>query len=116
MQAQIEPLLQVFRSTPRFLLTSHARPDGDAIGSVLALAISSSSSAARSMLVLADPVPFIYRSLPDVDRIRRPRTSPSELPCILLECDGVARTGLAGLNGRMLINIDHHASGRAFGA
>jgi bifunctional oligoribonuclease and PAP phosphatase NrnA len=33
---------------------------------------------------------------------------------ILLECDGIARTSLAGLENRFLINIDHHTSGRAF--
>ncbi len=114
--ALIEPLLQVFRSTPRFLLTSHARPDGDAIGSVLALAAILEQIGCEVDTVLSDPVPLIYRSLPGVNRIRRASDVPSELPCILLECDGVERTGLTGLNDRMLINIDHHASGRAFGA
>ena len=37
------------------------------------------------------------------------------MAAILLECDGVERTGLLGLEGRRLINIDHHASGRPFG-
>ncbi|MEO6817970.1 MAG: bifunctional oligoribonuclease/PAP phosphatase NrnA, partial [Edaphobacter sp.] len=37
-EAQIEALLQAFRASPRFILTSHSRPDGDALGSVLALA------------------------------------------------------------------------------
>ncbi|WP_433969020.1 DHH family phosphoesterase [Tunturiibacter gelidiferens] len=35
-------------------------------------------------------------------------------PAILLECDSIIRTGLLGLEGRTLINIDHHASGRPF--
>ncbi len=112
----IEPLLQVFRSTPRFLLSSHARPDGDAIGSVLALASILEQIGCEVDAVLSDPVPLIYRSLPGVNRIRRASDVSSELPCILLECDGVERTGLTGLNDRLLINIDHHASGRAFGA
>jgi phosphoesterase RecJ-like protein len=33
---------------------------------------------------------------------------------ILLECDGIERSRLRGLDGKFLINIDHHASGRAF--
>jgi phosphoesterase RecJ-like protein len=33
---------------------------------------------------------------------------------ILLECDGIERTRLDGLENRFLINIDHHTSGRAF--
>ncbi|GAC1356556.1 MAG: bifunctional oligoribonuclease/PAP phosphatase NrnA [Acidobacteriaceae bacterium] len=114
--ALIEPLLQAFRSTPRFLLSSHARPDGDAIGSVLALAGILEQMGCEVDVVLADPVPLIYRSLPGVERIRQASTVPPEIPCILLECDGVDRTGIAGLSGRMLINIDHHASGRPFGS
>jgi phosphoesterase RecJ-like protein len=33
---------------------------------------------------------------------------------VLLECDSIERTGLKGLEGRFLINIDHHASGQNF--
>jgi phosphoesterase RecJ-like protein len=35
---------------------------------------------------------------------------------IVLECDCIERTGLLDIEGRILINIDHHASGRAFGS
>jgi len=113
--ALIAPLLQVFRSTPRFLLSSHARPDGDAIGSMLALACILEHIGCEVDLVLADPVPLIYRSLPGVERIRHTHDAASDLPCILLECDSTERSGLSGLSGRPLINIDHHASGRPFG-
>ncbi len=112
----IEPLLQAFRSTPRFVLTSHARPDGDAIGSVLALAGVLEQLGCEVDMVLADPVPLVYQSLPGVQRIRQTSHVLSDLPCVLLECDGTQRTGLTGLENRMLINIDHHASGRTFGA
>ena len=52
-------------------------------------------------IVLADPVPLIYRSLPGVERIRSNlATAPPPLPCILLECDSIDRTGLVGLDRR----------------
>ncbi len=111
----IEPLIQAFRSTPHFILSSHARPDGDAVGSVLALAGILEQMGCKVDVVLADPVPVIYRSLPGVERIRQATTAPPDIPCILLECDCVERTGITGLAGRFLINIDHHASGRPFG-
>ena len=114
--ALIEPLLQAFRSTPRFLLSSHARPDGDAVGSVLGLADVLRQMGCHVDVVLADPVPLIYQSLPGADRIRQSFSGPSDTPCILLECDSIERTGLPGLEGRILINIDHHSSGCAFGA
>ncbi len=114
--ALIAPLLHAFRSTPRFLLSSHARPDGDAVGSVLALAGVLEQLGCEVDIVLADPVPLIYQSLPGVDRIRHTSTVKPGGPCILLECDSIERTGLHGLDETFLINIDHHASGRPFGA
>jgi phosphoesterase RecJ-like protein len=117
--ARIDDLLTAFRSHPRFLLTSHTRPDGDAIGSVLALAEVLDQLGCQADVVFADPVPTTYLTLPNVDRIRHTPTAndvdPSgNTPAILLECDGIARTGLLGLEDRTLINIDHHASGRPF--
>jgi phosphoesterase RecJ-like protein len=72
-------------------------------------------------VVLADEIPIIYRTMPNLDRIRftsdaREVEPDLETPAILLECDGIPRTGMIGLEGRCLINIDHHASGRSFGA
>jgi phosphoesterase RecJ-like protein len=117
----IAALLTFFRSHRRLLLTSHARPDGDAIGSVLALAEVLDQLGCKAEVVLVDPIPYIYRTLPNLDRIHHTASAndvdpdPST-PAILLECDGIARTGLLGLEGRTLINIDHHASGRLFGS
>lgn len=117
--APIAALLDTLRSHPRFLITSHARPDGDAIGSVLAMAGILDQLGQEPVIVLADSIPYIYRTMPGVDRIHLATNvcliepDPS-VPAIVLECDGIARTGLAGLEGRKLINIDHHASGRNF--
>lgn len=120
-EAQIEALLEAFRASPRFILTSHARPDGDALGSVLALAEILDQMGRQTDVVFADPVPVIYRTLPNVDRIHHTPSAADiadhSIPAILLECDGIARTGLLGLDeDRPLINIDHHASGRHFAA
>lgn len=116
---QIAALVAAFRSHPRLLVTSHARADGDAIGSVLALAEILGQLGCMTDIVLADPVPHAYRTLPHVRSIHHV-ASASEIapdlnvPAVLLECDGIARTGLMGLEGRTLFNIDHHASGRRF--
>jgi phosphoesterase RecJ-like protein len=116
---QIAAVLAAFRAHPRFLLTSHARPDGDAIGSVLALAEVLDQLGCQVDIVFADPVPSTYSTLPNLHRIHHTPSAndidhDGNTPAILLECDGIARTGLLGLEGRTLINIDHHASGRPF--
>jgi phosphoesterase RecJ-like protein len=118
-EAQIAALLECFRQHPHFLITAHARPDGDAIGSILALAELLEQFGCTTDPVLVDPIPHIYRSLPGVHRIRQAATLTSDeplAPVIILECDCVARTGLAGLDNRFLLNIDHHLSGRNYGA
>jgi bifunctional oligoribonuclease and PAP phosphatase NrnA len=118
-EAQIAAILAAFRAHPRFLLTSHSRPDGDAIGSVLALAEILDQLGRHVDIVFADSVPVTYSTLPNVHRIHNAASANDivpdpHTPAILLECDGIARTGLLGLEGRTLINIDHHASGRPF--
>lgn len=121
MEEPIAALLESFRSHQRFLVTSHARPDGDAIGSSLAMAEILTRMDREAIVVLADEVPYIYHNLPNIDCVRfakdvRDVEPDLAIPAILLECDGIPRTGLAGLDGRILLNIDHHASGRHFGA
>jgi phosphoesterase RecJ-like protein len=99
----------------RFLLTSHARPDGDAVGSVLACWQILRQLGKEAQVVMADPVPVIYRPLPFADAIVQARQIQNGFDAaIILECDSVQRTRLEGLDGRFLINIDHHSSGRPF--
>ncbi len=99
----------------RFLVSAHARPDGDAIGSVLALSMLLRQLGKQAEVVLADPVPVIYRTLPCVGTIRQAdRVAGRYDAVILLECDSIARSRLGNLEGRFLANIDHHASGRPF--
>jgi bifunctional oligoribonuclease and PAP phosphatase NrnA len=114
-EASIATLLKTFRSTSRFLITSHARPDGDAVGSALAIAGVLNQLGCETRIVLADPPPIIYKSLPGIETIEvATSVDEDDTPAIILECDSTERTGLLGLKGRTLINIDHHASGRPY--
>jgi phosphoesterase RecJ-like protein len=112
--AVLQSLLALVRSQPRWIVTSHARPDGDAIGSSLAMAQILDQLGREVEVVLADPVPDIYLTLPQVDRIRH--SLYDQPAAIVLECDSIDRTGLPDLAGRLLVNIDHHSSGREYAA
>ena len=99
----------------RFVLTSHSRPDGDAIGSVLACGAVLRQMGKRAEVVMRDPVPAIYRALPFADAVIQAPYVPNDYEAaIILECDSLQRTALSGWDGRFLINIDHHCSGRPF--
>ena len=101
----------------RFLLTSHARPDGDSIGSQLAMAYALEALGKQVRLVNADAAPDHYREFPGVDRIEIASSSNAEADAlIVMECSDLARTGVAGLDQHFIINIDHHAGNRMYGA
>lgn len=111
----IQAVLNAIERGQRFLVSAHARPDGDAIGSMLACAMILEQVGKQVDMISCDRVPLIYRSLPCSSTIRLTDRVTGEYDAvILLECDGIERSRLRGLEGRFLINIDHHASGRNF--
>lgn len=111
----IHTVLNAIERGERFLVTAHARPDGDAVGSMLACAMILEQLGKHVEMVSCDRVPLIYRSLPCSSKIRQTaRVEGRYDAVIMLECDGIERSRLLGLESRFLINIDHHVSGRPF--
>jgi len=111
----VQDVLRQIEQRDRFVLTSHARPDGDAIGSALACCQILRAMGKRADVVLHDGVPRIYRALPFADQVMQAdRVGGIYEAAIILECDSIHRTRLEGLEDRFLISIDHHVSGRPF--
>jgi phosphoesterase RecJ-like protein len=101
----------------RFLLTSHSRPDGDSIGSQLAMAFALDALGKEVRIVNIDAAPDHYLDFPGMERVEI--ASQADGPAdavIVMECSDLARTGVTGLDGRFIINIDHHAGNRMYGA
>jgi bifunctional oligoribonuclease and PAP phosphatase NrnA len=114
----LQEVLQSIDQRRDFVLTSHARPDGDAIGSVLAAGQMLRELGKRVDIVLSDGVPGIYHGLPTWETVQqKQRIAGGYEAALILECDSVKRTGVEGLDegGRFLINIDHHSSAKPFG-
>ncbi len=108
-------ILQEIGRRERFVLTSHARPDGDAIGSALACCEILKKMGKQAEVVLNGPVPHIYQPLPFAGAIINAQSINGQYEAaILLECDSIQRAALQGLEHQFLINIDHHVSGRPF--
>jgi len=111
----ITQVLQEIERRKQFVLTSHARPDGDAVGSVLACSQILRHMGKETEVILKDGVPHIYRTLPFADTVVQSQWATDHYDtAILLECDGIERTAIKGLENRFLINIDHNTSGRPF--
>src|ERR671913_706068 len=102
----------------RFLITSHARPDGDSIGSQLAMAFALDALGKDVRIVNSDPAPDHYQDFPGMERIEIAARveRPAVDAVIVMECSDLTRTGVAGLEQEFLINIDHHAGNRMYGA
>jgi phosphoesterase RecJ-like protein len=112
----LEEVLNQIGRRSRFVHTSHARPDGDAIGSVLACSQILRSMGKEADVYLFDGVPQVYRPLPFSEQVvQTPRIPDNYEAAIILECDSVQRTRLEGLERKYLINIDHHSSAKPFG-
>jgi phosphoesterase RecJ-like protein len=111
----LDKVLQAIRARHRFVVTSHARPDGDGIGSALACGQILRMMGKDAEVVTYDGVPRIYQNLPFAHRAIQSETVPANDAVILLECDSTRRALLAGLDQYFLINIDHHLTGRNFG-
>ena len=100
-----------------FILTSHARPDGDAIGSQLSLALALRALGKNVRLINKDPIPAQYRHFPGVGGIEfAPQASGAADAVVTLECSDISRPGVAGLDRYFVINIDHHLGNEMYGA
>jgi phosphoesterase RecJ-like protein len=110
----IARILRIVSDRESFFITSHSRPDGDAIGSALGLMHLLDSMNKRVTVAFADRIPTMYRCLPGVERIVPDLPSEIHDVAILLECDSIQRTGFDSIDAGMIVNIDHHQSGRTF--
>lgn len=100
----------------KILVVSHVRPDGDAVGSLLAFGLALQEAGKKVQMVLADGVPSSFRHLPGSGQIRKSAEGTFDL-IVTLDCADLKRVGrvLDGY-GKPDINIDHHITNELFGA
>jgi phosphoesterase RecJ-like protein len=97
------------------LVVSHVRPDGDAIGSLLALGLALQGAGKNVQMVLNDGAPAAFRHLPGWEQIRKEPQGEVDL-FITVDCADFRRTGKQFENFRKPeINIDHHVTNERFG-
>lgn len=95
-------------------ITSHIRPDGDAIGAVLGLGLALQAAGKTVEMVLKSGVSKTFKHLPGVDQIERSFKKDCDL-FIVLDCSDEERTG-GVLKGQPAdIVIDHHVTNLSFG-
>ena len=113
---EIARIAEAIRSRQRFVLSSHSRPDGDSIGSQLAMIYALRALGKEAVAVNADPAPAPLMAFPGVPEIRIASAVDGDFDAaIIMECGDLARTGVSGLDRFFTINIDHHPGNTGYG-
>lgn len=114
--AQIHRIIDAIRPRQRFVISSHSRPDGDSIGSQLAMAYALTDLGKDVVIVNKDLAPGPILQFAGVaDIVIASQVEEQFDAAIIMECSDLARTGVSGLNRSFVINIDHHPGNTGFG-
>ncbi|RQD75387.1 MAG: bifunctional oligoribonuclease/PAP phosphatase NrnA [Candidatus Syntrophonatronum acetioxidans] len=119
-EQSLETIAQVLYEKDNFIIVSHLNPDGDSVGSVLALGQALQVLGKKVILSTIDSVPFKYAFLPESNIIKKWQEIQisKENYIITLDCSDLKR--IYPLEGNLLkeqlINIDHHVSNQYFGS
>src|SRR5256885_9782391 len=111
--------VSALQSARRVLLTMHRGPDGDALGSALALGTALREMGREVVVYNPDELPYNFRFLPGAAEVRR-EIAPDEAFDVTVATDAGARDRLgphvphAPRRG-VLINLDHHLTPQAVG-
>jgi phosphoesterase RecJ-like protein len=109
-----ENLLSLIQEENFFFISTHINPDGDALGSSLALSLALESLGKETVLYNRDRVPEFYRFLPAWEKFTASLPGNRQ-PLILLDCNEPGRAGLDDAVIAYSAIIDHHETVRDFG-
>ncbi len=113
---EIRQIVDAIHGRQRFVLSSHSRPDGDSIGSQLAMAYALRALGKEVEVINVDPAPPPLMAFPGVPDIRIAPHADGEFDAaIIMECGDLARTGVSGLERFFVVNIDHHPGNSGYG-
>lgn len=117
LEATRAQVADAIRRRQRFVVTSHSRPDGDAVGSALAMAFALRRLGKDVRVVSRDAPPpplMVFPGVPEIE-IVSDIDDPGDA-VIVMECGDVKRPGIEGVERGYVINIDHHPGNVMYGA
>lgn len=118
--SDLDAVVDELRSAARFLLTTHEGPDGDALGSLLAMRGVLEQLGKDVVMFLGAkefPLAVEYRFLPLTDVFHEPPADVVDRTLVFLDCGNIDRMPVSFLqrDGARLVNIDHHHDNTRFG-
>ena len=116
---EIREIAKVIKENESFFITSHIRPDGDSIGSQLALKRILEKLGKEVTIANHDFVPKIYDFLPGKESIKQELPENREIDVAFVldspELSRLESTAEAIKKAKVIINIDHHLGNKRFG-
>ncbi len=120
----MEQIIHQLDNSGNVLVVSHEGPDGDAVGSLIAMGLALDALHKEVTLFNESAIPAVYRFLPSVNRIKRMTGEISRFDtAVILDCGDLKRIGKTadlldrkkGIDAPFIINIDHHITNTYFG-
>jgi phosphoesterase RecJ-like protein len=112
--ASLEDIRLALLGAQKIMVTSHLRPDGDAIGSLLGMGLALENAGKNVQMVLVDGVPANYRFLAGSDKIKHKSEGEYDL-VVVLDCSDLQRVaGVLDESRQPDLNIDHHITNHEF--
>ncbi len=114
----LKRIVEEIKSIRSFLISTHIHPEGDAIGSALALALALREISKEAVVLTQDPVPQMLQFLAGAQEIvHQAPPGKSFEAAIAVDCGDRERLGeeFSKMKIQRVINIDHHTSNRYFG-
>ena len=113
-------VVEALASHDRFLVTSHENPDGDAVGSLLAMHLALTELGKDSVMVLCGaaplPVEYGFLELPDHGLLRELPDDRGDRVLVAVDCAQESRlTDDRLLEAGTIVNVDHHHDNSRFG-
>jgi phosphoesterase RecJ-like protein len=115
----MNPVIRCLAESRNILLTTHINPDGDAVGSLLALGLGLEKWGKSVVMLNTSPIPAVYRFLPSAERIAQRVPNGIDFDAaVILDCGNLKRIGeVCRIVNRigLVLNIDHHVTNDGFG-
>src|ERR671936_1024701 len=117
--SELATVADAIREHERFLITTHENPDGDALGSLLAMKLALDQIGKDAVMVLVGdaPLPGEYAFMPLAELRRRWPNDVSERVLLALDCANESRIADPEVLGRvpLSVDVDHHHDNTRFG-
>jgi phosphoesterase RecJ-like protein len=111
-------IIQQFNNSNKIIVVTHTHPDGDAIGSLIAMGMSLEALNKKITLYCESLIPAVYRFLPEVHRVVNKIGNLNYDMAVILDCGDLSRVGqtVSYLDQiPVIVNIDHHVTNTRFG-